>query len=119
MRYFKGGSGFAIAVPLMCLALQCHIPCALIYTELQPRLRTIRTMDRVIGAAYLICLALYVPAGVFGYLSFGGRTTSDVLLVKRGPDGHDVGYSVSDHFAAVARVCSIESPLSFGVVSLL
>eukprot|EP00937_MAST-01D_sp_MAST-1D-sp2_P003544 g3544.t1 len=115
VKYFRGGSGFFISVPLMCLALQCHIPCALIYTELKPELRSIRTMDRVIGAAYAICLLLYVPAGVFGYLTFGGATTSDVLLVKHGagPSGEDIGYAVSDKFAAVARVC-ITLTASFG-----
>ena len=28
VEYFKGGAGFFISLPLMCLSLQCHAPCA-------------------------------------------------------------------------------------------
>ena len=103
-QLLKSGTGAFIAMPLMCLAFQCHIPCALIYTELQAELRSVKTMDRVIGAAYAICLALYIPAGIFGYLSFGENTASDVLKVPAGASAV-YAYPVSDVFAYVARIC--------------
>ena len=117
VEYFKGGAGFFISIPLMCLSLQCHIPCALIYTELRPDLRTMKTMDCVIASAYAICLLLYIPAGTFGYLTFGNETTSDVLLVKHDDGGKTIGYDVSDRFAVVARICiTLTATCAFPIV---
>jgi amino acid permease len=74
------------AVPLICLALQCHIQIPAIYAEVAPSLKSVAMMDRVIVAAVTICLALYIPTGFLGHAAFGVATPPDVLSANfQGP----------------------------------
>eukprot|EP00937_MAST-01D_sp_MAST-1D-sp2_P000060 g60.t1 len=92
------------ALPLMAFAFQCHIQAPLIFTELKSDVRTVAKMDRVCAGAYAICCALYVPAGIFGYLTFGRNVLADILLYKDGANG-PVGYPETNKVVDVARVC--------------
>jgi len=94
--WFEADADILAALPLLAFALQCHIQAPLIFTELRASERTVARMDSVCAGAYALCLTLYVPAGIFGYLTFGPNTLTDILK----------GYTdVSDKVADVARVC--------------
>lgn len=54
-----------LAVPLICFALQCHIQCPAVFYDLKGG--SVAKMDKIARLSTGLCLALYVPAGVFGY----------------------------------------------------
>lgn len=93
--WFEADADVLAALPLLAFALQCHIQAPLIYTELRSEERSVRRMDAVCAGAYSLCLVLYLPAGIFGYLTFGMNTETDILK----------GYPVSDKVSDTARVC--------------
>jgi amino acid permease len=97
-----------LSIPLICFALQCHIQGPMIYSELKPHLQNLKVMDLIIVAAIGTCLVLYIPAGIFGDLSFGDNTQQDILDIakkSKDADGNDTGYAVTDRMAEVARIC--------------
>merc|ERR1711871_1809577 len=77
------------ALPLIAFAFQCHIQAPLIYTELKSSVRTVSNMGRVCVGAYGLCLVLYLPAGIFGYLTFGDNTLTDVVTYSK---DQNIGY---------------------------
>jgi sodium-coupled neutral amino acid transporter 11 len=105
VEFFVEGSGVFISIPLMCFALSCHIPTPLIYTEMHHSIKSIRCWDTVLIGAYTICCACYIPAGIFGYYTFGSGTISDLLSTSDGPTKIPNSYPVSDKFVLVARIC--------------
>ncbi len=65
-------------LPLMGFAFTCHTNVFPIYSELadaQPA-----TMSKVVSRSLAICLCLYAIVGVFGYMTYGNDTQSDLLL---------------------------------------
>lgn len=103
---FNGtGLGVATAVPIICFAFQCQINVPPIYAEMKKDIRNASVFRRVAAYAYAICLVLYVPCGVTGYLYFGQLTQSDILkgnTMKPGerPNGFDTTAPM-----LIARVC--------------
>jgi sodium-coupled neutral amino acid transporter 7/8 len=114
VELFKGGTGVFITIPLMCFALQCQIPSPLIYTELHHSIKSVAKMDVVLVGAYAVCCAFYIPAGIFGYYTFGEGTISDLLSTSSDPVKAAHSYAVSDKFAFIARIC-IASVATCGV----
>ena len=102
VELFESNFGVFVSIPLMCFALQCQIPSPLIYTELNPKIKSVKRMDMVLIGAYSICCLFYIPAGIFGYYTFGSATISDVLTTS-GDSGS--AYSISDKYAMIARCC--------------
>jgi len=100
--------GVATAIPLVCFAFQCQVNVPPIYGELKKELRTVAMFKKISICSYSICFLLYIPAGVFGYLYFGGATPSDIL--SRTTDG--VGFDQSDGSILIARVCIMCAALS-------
>lgn len=111
--------GVAISVPLMTFALNCHIQAPIVYAELKPKLRNAPKMGIACGIAMVICLLIYLPAGIFGYLRFGESVLGDVLTVGQEENNHcsassvgSGGFLVSDYWADGARVCLAVTAMS-------
>ena len=58
-----------------------------------------------IVGAYALCCAFYIPAGIFGYYTFGSGTISDLLSTSDDPSKVSHSYSVSAKRGLVARIC--------------
>ena len=67
-----------LVMPTICFGYQCHVSVVPIYSCL--RVRTPGTFLRAALTAIALCVGTYTVAGTFGYLTFGGRVTSDVLM---------------------------------------
>ncbi|XP_037070828.1 putative sodium-coupled neutral amino acid transporter 7 [Pollicipes pollicipes] len=67
-----------LVMPSICFGYQCHVSVVPIYSCL--RTRTVTNFLRAALTAIAVCVATYTVAGTFGYLTFGGRVTSDVLM---------------------------------------
>lgn len=93
------GTDFVLAVPVTCLALQCHVQVPAIYAEVRPDLRSPEWMKWVIYTSITICLVLYIPAGIFGYVTFNDDTPADILEDKK--------YPADNAAVELARVCII------------
>ncbi|KAF0298181.1 putative sodium-coupled neutral amino acid transporter 7 [Amphibalanus amphitrite] len=91
VKYFTGGfepgpikhrpdtwTDVFLVMPTICFGYQCHVSVVPIYSCL--RVRTPTTFLRSALTAIAVCVATYTVAGTFGYLTFGGRVTSDVLM---------------------------------------
>lgn len=75
----KGGNGALIGFSLFIFAYLCQTNCFEVYTELSkpsPARITLHT-----GISMTFCCALYILAGVFGYLEFGEEMTDSILLM--------------------------------------
>jgi len=101
--------GAASAIPIMAFALQCHLSAPLVYSELHSSIKSARWMSRVSFLAMALCMLLYIPAGVFGYIRFGESVLGDVLTLGAGHCEADAsgmgGFAVSNVWANFARVC--------------
>ena len=73
------------AVPIICFALQCHLVYVPVFAGLSSR--SLRRMDWVTVATFVVCLALYLPVGVLGYLMYGADTKDDIS--ENLPEGID------------------------------
>lgn len=84
------------SLPLIAFALQCHIQCAMVYSELPSAIGRAASSRRSIAfGAVALVLVLYFPTGIAGFLRFGLATQGDILQ----------NFDVADEFADVARVC--------------
>ena len=93
------------AIPIFGYAFGCHLQLPLVWSALRPELRRVEVVDRVVLLSYAICLAVYVPTGVFGLLTFGTATPQDILAVTPGT-GH---YELWSTTATVARAAFLLS----------
>ena len=93
------------AIPIFGYAFGCHLQLPLVWSALRPELRRVELVDRVVLLSYAICLAVYLPAGVFGLLTFGADTPQDILSVTAGA-GH---YALWGTAATVARAAFLLS----------
>lgn len=74
---FNWSAQFFQAAPIICFAYQCHLTSIAVYKELSSP-----TPARM-GAVTFIALGIfYTSAGLFGYLTFGAETQSDVLVLQ-------------------------------------
>jgi len=69
--------GLFKALPVLAFALQCHLVYVPVYQSLRDK--SLRTMDLVSVATYVLCFLLYVPTGLLGYMQFGRSTCSDIV----------------------------------------
>lgn len=74
---FNVSVGLAKALPILAFALQCHLVYVPVYHSMENQ--SLRTMDLVSVVCYALCLCLYIPTGIMGYLQFGARTCSDIV----------------------------------------
>jgi len=102
--------GVVTAIPIMAFALQCHISAPLVYSEMHSSIKGARWMNRVSFMAMALCMLLYIPAGVFGYIRFGESVLGDVLTLGAAHCEADSsgmgGFAVSNAWADLARVCT-------------
>lgn len=80
------------AVPIICFGFQCHVPSVAIYAELKKA--SVPRFGIVTVIAMGICTTAYAITGSFGYLTFGVKVKSDVLL----------NYHPNDVLVNIARV---------------
>jgi len=80
------------AVPIICFGFQCHVPSIAIYAELKRA--SVTRFGIVVVIAMAICSTAYAITASFGYLTFGTKVYSDVLL----------NYSSHDIMVNFARV---------------
>ncbi|XP_065064881.1 sodium-coupled neutral amino acid transporter 7-like [Rhopilema esculentum] len=66
------------AIPVICFGYQCHVSSVAVYADLKNR--SMKRFFLVCVAAMVVCTTAYSLCGVFGYLSFGMDTNSDILL---------------------------------------
>lgn len=64
------------SVPIICFALQCHLVYVPVFASLDKP--SLGRMDSIAAATFVVCLALYLPVGVLGYLMFGTATKGDI-----------------------------------------
>jgi len=64
-------------VPVICFGYQCHVSVVPIYSCMRDR-RT-HSFTFVVMATLFICFLAYTLTGTYGYLTFGGRVSSDIL----------------------------------------
>jgi amino acid permease len=69
--------GLFKALPILSFALQCHLVYVPVYHSL--KVQSLRVMDLVSVVCYALCLMLYLPTGIMGYLQFGEQTCSDIV----------------------------------------
>ncbi|KAM7438690.1 hypothetical protein ABFA07_011802 [Porites harrisoni] len=92
------------AVPIICFGFQCHVPSIAVYAELKRA--SVPRFGIVVVIAMAICAAAYAITGSFGYLTFGTKVKSDVLL----------NYHPNDVLVNCARVTLSIIVLSTGAV---
>lgn len=80
-------------MPIICFALQCHLVFVHVYNSMKTR--TVTQGDVVGATSMTICLLLYIPTGIAGYVLFRSGTPSDVL----------VAMSASSAAVDVGRAC--------------
>eukprot|EP00941_MAST-03F_sp_MAST-3F-sp1_P004913 g4913.t1 len=78
--------GFAVAVPILCFALNSHVMVPSVYADMEPAIKSPKSFNRVTLFAYTIVLFVYVPAAFFGYLVCGGKTPDDILAEIAGDE---------------------------------
>lgn len=64
-------------VPVICFGYQCHVSAVPIYSCMQDR--TMKSFTVVVVIALIICTTAYTLTGVYGYLTFGSKVSSDVI----------------------------------------
>ncbi|KAA0157308.1 hypothetical protein FNF27_05035 [Cafeteria roenbergensis] len=69
--------GLFKALPVLAFALQCHLVYVPVFQSLKDK--SLRNMDMVSVATYVLCCLLYLPTGIMGYLQFGLTTCSDIV----------------------------------------
>jgi len=79
------------AIPVICFGYQCHVSSVAVYADLKNR--SLIRFFVVCVLAMVVCTVAYSLCGSFGYLSFGMKTNSDILL----------NYDSNDVLANVAR----------------
>lgn len=84
-KAFPSSAEIFQAVPIICFALQCHLVYVPVFAGLSNR--TLRRMDWVTAATFVVCLCLYLPVGVLGYLMYGSDTKDDIS--ENLPEGID------------------------------
>ncbi|KAK7465173.1 hypothetical protein BaRGS_00037636, partial [Batillaria attramentaria] len=70
-------------VPDICFSYQCHIAAVPIYSCMEKR--NMVEYCKTIGLCMSVCVFIYTVTATLGYLTFGDRVTSDILLSYR-PD---------------------------------
>lgn len=63
---------------MIIIFFQCHVPSIAVYAELKKA--SVPRFGIVVVIAMAICAAAYAITGSFGYLTFGTKVKSDVLL---------------------------------------
>jgi len=85
---FVWNSNSVYAVPTMIFSFQCHSSLLHIYSDL--RNPTVRRMKSVVGVSLLACLASYMLAAIFGYLTFYNATGAELLFMYSADDPDNV-----------------------------
>lgn len=73
-----------LVMPTICFGYQCHVSVVPIYSCL--RRRSVSNLARSVLVAITVCVLTYSVAGTFGYLTFGDRVSSDVLMAYNARD---------------------------------
>ncbi|XP_041748675.1 sodium-coupled neutral amino acid transporter 3 isoform X2 [Coregonus clupeaformis] len=86
-RMFTMNSQTAYTIPILAFAFVCHPEVLPIYTEL--RNPTQRRMQHVSNLSILVMYTMYFLAALFGYLTFYGKTESELLHTYSRIDPYD------------------------------
>ncbi len=80
--------GIMISFSEMIYSFQCHQYIMLAYSELNGR--SIRRMSKVIARQILLCSAIYMAVGIFGYITFSEKDLSKLqnFLIAYDPEEH-------------------------------
>jgi len=71
-------NGLLLTIPIMCYSYQCQFLVPPLFAELRRPTRSRMTV--VVVATICVCSLLYIPMGIFGYMTFGPATESNILL---------------------------------------
>ncbi|CAI9716143.1 Hypothetical predicted protein [Octopus vulgaris] len=71
-------------MPTVCFSYQCHVSVIPIYSCLKKR--TLREFSKTIAVALALCIITYTVMATCGYLTFGSKIKSDILLSYNNPD---------------------------------
>lgn len=105
---FNWSAQFFQAAPIICFAYQCHLTSIAVYKELSNP--TPARMGVVTFIALGLCGLLYTSAGLFGYLTFGSETQSDVL----------VNYTSDEIPVQICRVCmAVVAAFSYPILNFV
>ncbi|XP_035652182.1 sodium-coupled neutral amino acid transporter 3-like isoform X2 [Oncorhynchus keta] len=86
-RMFTMNSQTAYTIPILAFAFVCHPEVLPIYTEL--RNPTQRRMQHVSNLSILVMYTMYFLAALFGYLTFYGKTETELLHTYSRIDPYD------------------------------
>lgn len=67
-----------LVVPDICFAYQCHVSIIPIYSCLENR--NLKEFSKTVSLAMVLCVLTYTVTAALGYLMFGDKITSDILL---------------------------------------
>ncbi|EDO32530.1 predicted protein [Nematostella vectensis] len=79
-------------IPIICFGFMCHVPALSVYTELKRP--TVPRFGIVCTIAMVLCCTAYSVTACFGFLTFGAKCKSDILM----------NYSSNDVMVNIARV---------------
>ncbi|XP_061196887.1 sodium-coupled neutral amino acid transporter 7-like [Saccostrea echinata] len=67
-----------LVVPTICFSYQCHVSIIPIYSCMENR--SLREFSKTVAVAMFLCVLNYTGTAAFGYLTFGNKITTDILL---------------------------------------
>ncbi|KAK7114363.1 sodium-coupled neutral amino acid transporter 7-like [Littorina saxatilis] len=67
-----------LVVPDICFAYQCHVSIIPIYSCMEKR--NLKEFSKTVTLAMILCVLTYTVTAALGYLMFGDKITSDILL---------------------------------------
>ncbi|XP_050409346.2 sodium-coupled neutral amino acid transporter 7-like [Patella vulgata] len=67
-----------LVIPEICFAYQCHVSIIPIYSCMEKR--NLKEFSKTVSVAMVLCVLFYTVTGILGYLQFGHRITSDIIL---------------------------------------
>ncbi|XP_033119855.1 putative sodium-coupled neutral amino acid transporter 7, partial [Anneissia japonica] len=79
-----------IAVPAICFGFQCHISSIPVYASLKKR--TVAQFSKVCVIALFLAFTVYTLTGIFGSLTYGTSSCSDIL---KSYDADDVSMTIA------------------------
>eukprot|EP00750_Incisomonas_marina_P002499 INCI12376.1.p1 GENE.INCI12376.1~~INCI12376.1.p1 ORF type:complete len:614 (-),score=70.82 INCI12376.1:223-1797(-) len=88
--------GALYGIPNICLSYQCQIQTIEVYSELKPKIRSVKLMMCAVATAVTLEVIVYSAAALFGFVTFLGETPTNILSAN---------YGGSDILVEVARMC--------------
>lgn len=71
--------GALYGIPNICLSYQCQIQTIEVYSEMKPKIRSVKLMMCAVATAVILEIVVYSAAALFGFVTFLGETPTNIL----------------------------------------